>query len=103
VGLFDVRGPEEKPRWGGVVFLATFALTPFIASAVSSDASEFLSPKSGSLLGLLAATSLVFLVGFFDDVRLASTGLRAGVFVLCGSAIASTTSGYRGARVSPSG
>lgn len=91
--LFHVRGILEKPRWGGVVFLVTFALTPFIASAISPRASEFFSPKSGSFLGLLAATALVFMVGFFDDVKLASTQLRSAVFVIGGTA--AYAAGYR--------
>ena len=93
IGLFNIRGIGERPRWGGVVFLATFAMTPFIASALSGHASEFFSPKSGSFLGLLAATSLVFLVGFFDDVRLTSPQLRLAVFVVGG--IAAYAAGYR--------
>ena len=93
VTLFHVRGSLEKPRWGGVVFLCTFALTPFIASAFSSHASDFFSPKSGSFLGLLAAAALVFVVGFFDDVRLASPQLRSAVFVAGG--VAAYAAGYR--------
>jgi len=93
VGLFNVRGEAERPRWGGVVFLATFALTPVLASVVSSHAREFLSPKSGSLLGLLAAVSAVFLIGFLDDVRLTSPALRLAVFV--GGGIAAYAAGYR--------
>lgn len=91
--LFHIRGTEEKPRWGGVVFLVTFALTPLLASLISSHASEFLSPKSGSLLGLLAAVSLVFLIGFLDDVRLTSPQLRLAVFVAAGIAV--YAAGYR--------
>lgn len=93
IGLFNIRGTAERPRWGGLVFLATFALTPFLASAISSHASEFFSPKSGSFLGLLAATSMVFLVGFLDDVRLTSPQLRLGVFLVGG--IAAYAAGYR--------
>ncbi|HYM27792.1 MAG TPA: MraY family glycosyltransferase [Steroidobacteraceae bacterium] len=93
VGLFQVRGESERPRWGGVVFLATFALTPLLASALSSHASEFLSPKSGSLLGLLAAAALIFLVGFIDDVRLTSPAVRLAVFVTGGIAV--YAAGYR--------
>ncbi|MBI5284281.1 MAG: undecaprenyl/decaprenyl-phosphate alpha-N-acetylglucosaminyl 1-phosphate transferase [Chloroflexi bacterium] len=93
IGLFNVRGVGERPRWGGVVFLATFALTPFIASALSSHASEFFSPKSGSFLGLLAATALVFLVGFLDDVRLTSPQVRMVVFITGG--VAAYAAGYR--------
>ncbi len=91
--LFHVRGVAEKPRWGGVVFLATFALTPFVASALSGHASELFTPKSGSFLGFLAATALVFLVGFVDDVRLTSPWLRSAVFVAAGIAV--YAAGYR--------
>ena len=92
-GLFNIRGVAERPRWGGVVFLATFAITPFLASALSSHASEFFSPKSSSFLGLLAAVSLVFLVGFLDDIRLTSPMLRSVVFLTGGTA--AYAAGYR--------
>jgi UDP-GlcNAc:undecaprenyl-phosphate GlcNAc-1-phosphate transferase len=91
--LFSVRGMAERPRWGGVVFLVVFAVTPFLASAVSGHAAELFSPKSGSFLGLLAATSLVFLVGFVDDVRLATPQARLFVFAIGG--IAAYWAGYR--------
>jgi UDP-GlcNAc:undecaprenyl-phosphate GlcNAc-1-phosphate transferase len=91
--LFHVRGTMERPRWCGVVLMATFALTPFIASALSSHASEFFSPKSASFLGLLAATALVFMVGFLDDVKLTSPMLRSAVFIVGGAAAYSA--GYR--------
>lgn len=92
-GLFSIRGMAERPRWGGVVLLAAFAITPFVASAISSRAADFFSPKSGSFLGLLAATSLVFLVGFLDDVRLTSPLARLAVFAAGG--IAAYWAGYR--------
>ena len=38
LALFHVRGVMEKPRWGGAVFLAAFALTPYVASAISPHA-----------------------------------------------------------------
>ena len=91
--LFHVRGVQERPRWGGVVFLAAFALTPFIASAVSGQAEEIFSPRSGSFFGLLAATSLVFYVGFLDDIKLTSPYLRMAVFLAGGSA--AYAAGYR--------
>lgn len=91
--LFHIRGPQERPRWGGVVFLVTFALTPFIASALSTHASEFFTPKSGNFLGFLAAISLVFLIGFIDDVRLSSPGIRTLVFLAAGTAV--YAAGYR--------
>jgi UDP-GlcNAc:undecaprenyl-phosphate GlcNAc-1-phosphate transferase len=84
--LFSVRGEQERPRWGGVVFLATFALTPFIASMFSGEAEEIFSPRSGSFMGLLAATALVFYVGFLDDLRLTSPTLRLVVFTAAASA-----------------
>lgn len=91
--LFHVRGVTERPRWGGAVFLITFAATPYIASALSGEASEIFSPRSGEFLGLLAAVSLVFLVGFLDDVRLTSPYLRSFVFFLAGAAV--YAAGYR--------
>jgi UDP-GlcNAc:undecaprenyl-phosphate GlcNAc-1-phosphate transferase len=91
--LFHVRGVLEKPRWGGAVFLATFALTPYVASAISPHASEFFTPKSGEFLGFLAATSIVFIVGFVDDVKLTSPGVRSLVFVTAAAAV--YAAGYR--------
>lgn len=91
--LFHIRGVEERPRWGGVVFLATFALTPFIASALSGEAEAIFSPRSGSFFGLLAATALVFYVGFIDDIRLTSPYLRLLVFTA--GAGAAFAAGYR--------
>jgi UDP-GlcNAc:undecaprenyl-phosphate GlcNAc-1-phosphate transferase len=91
--LFHIRGTHERPRWGGVVFLATFALTPYIAAAVSPHAREFFEPKSGSFLGLTAAASAVFLVGFLDDIRLTSPALRSAVFLA--GASAAYGAGYR--------
>jgi UDP-GlcNAc:undecaprenyl-phosphate GlcNAc-1-phosphate transferase len=92
-GLFHIRGVDEKPRWGGVVFLATFALTPFLASAISSEASEIFTPRSGSFFGFLAAIALVFAIGFVDDVRLTSPALRSLVFAIAGAAV--YAAGYR--------
>jgi UDP-GlcNAc:undecaprenyl-phosphate GlcNAc-1-phosphate transferase len=86
IRLFYVRGDQERPRWGGVVFLATFALTPFLASMLSGEAEEIFSPRSGNFMGLLAATALVFYVGFLDDLRLTSVGLRLVVFTAAASA-----------------
>jgi UDP-GlcNAc:undecaprenyl-phosphate GlcNAc-1-phosphate transferase len=91
--LFHVRGVEERPRWGGVVFLATFALTPFIASAFSEQASEIFTPRSGNFAGLLAAAAMVFVVGFIDDVRQLGAGVRSLVFAVGGAAV--YAAGYR--------
>lgn len=91
--LFHIRGVQERPRWGGVVFLMTLGLTPFIASVLSPHANEFFAPKSASFLGLLAATALVFLVGFLDDIKLTSPMVRSIVFVA--GAAAAYAAGYR--------
>jgi UDP-GlcNAc:undecaprenyl-phosphate GlcNAc-1-phosphate transferase len=91
--LFHIRGALEKPRWGGSVFLATFALTPYVASAISPHASEFFTPKSGEFLGFLAATSIVFIVGFVDDVKFTSPGLRTAVVFTAAAAV--YAAGYR--------
>lgn len=93
VALFHIRGVDERPRWGGAVFLIAFALTPYVASALSSHAAEFFTPKEASFLGLLAAAAVVFVVGFLDDVRLTSPGLRSLVFLSAGAAV--YAGGYR--------
>ena len=69
-GVFRVnRGAGERPCWGGVAVFVAFASTPFIASALSSRASEYFSPKSGDFLKFLAAAALIFAVGLVDDWR----------------------------------
>ena len=69
------------------------ALTPFVASLLSDHADELFSPKSGSFMGFLAATSLVFAVAFLDDLRLTSPWLRSAVFAIAGAAV--YAAGYR--------
>jgi UDP-GlcNAc:undecaprenyl-phosphate GlcNAc-1-phosphate transferase len=93
LGLFHIRGVEERPRWGGVVLLGTFALTPFVASALSDHASDYFTPRAGSFLGFVAAATLVFLVGFLDDIRLTSPQLRTLVVIVAGTAV--YAAGYR--------
>ena len=93
VTLFHIRGATERPRWGGLVFLTTFAITPYIASLVSDQANAIFEPKSYSFVGFLAAIALVFLVGFLDDIRLTSPQLRSAVFVAGGVAV--YAAGYR--------
>jgi UDP-GlcNAc:undecaprenyl-phosphate GlcNAc-1-phosphate transferase len=69
-GVFQVtRGDGERPCWGGIALFFSFAVTPFIASALSQEASDFFSPKSGDFLGFLGAGSLIFLIGLVDDWR----------------------------------
>jgi UDP-GlcNAc:undecaprenyl-phosphate GlcNAc-1-phosphate transferase len=61
--------PAEKPRVGGLVIYTAFALTPFLASALSPTVAEFVLPKWRAIAGLLAAAFLISLLGYVDDVR----------------------------------
>ena len=60
---------------------------------VSGEAESIFSPRSGSFFGLLAATALVFYVGFVDDIKLTSPYLRLAVFAA--GASAAFAAGYR--------
>jgi UDP-GlcNAc:undecaprenyl-phosphate GlcNAc-1-phosphate transferase len=72
-GLFHAaRGIAERPRWGGAALLLSFAVTPFVASALSEKADEFFSPKSGDFLAFLGACALVCAIGFLDDLKVLS-------------------------------
>lgn len=62
-----VRG-VEKPRIGGVVIFAAFALTPFIAAGLSGTVADFVLPKWKEIAGLLGAAFLVSVLGYIDDV-----------------------------------
>jgi UDP-GlcNAc:undecaprenyl-phosphate GlcNAc-1-phosphate transferase len=86
------RGAAERPRWGGVAIFAAFALTPFIASAVSDRASDLFSPKSDDFLALLAACALIFAIGFLDDWKL--LGWRPKLLAQVGAASAVYAAGY---------
>ena len=67
-GVFRVnRIDGVKPCWGGVAVFVAFAVTPFVASALSDEASEFFSPKSGDFLGFLGAAAIIFAIGLVDD------------------------------------
>lgn len=68
-GFFRGRGQAERPRWGGLAIFVAFALTPFIASAISEKAADVFSPRSGDFLLFLGACAFVFAIGFFDDWR----------------------------------
>jgi len=81
------RGIDERPRWGGAVILFAFAVTPFIASAVSHQASDLFEPKSGTFLAFLAACGLIFIVGFLDDLHLLSWRPKLVAQVAAASAV----------------
>jgi UDP-GlcNAc:undecaprenyl-phosphate GlcNAc-1-phosphate transferase len=89
----EARGIHERPRWGGVVILVAFAVTPFIASAFSERANELFSPKSGEFLAFLGACGLIFAIGFTDDLKVLRWQPR--VIVQVGAAAAVYASGYK--------
>ncbi len=89
----QARGASERPRWGGLAILLAFAVTPFVASALSDQADEFFSPKSGDFLAFLAACALVFAIGFLDDVKLLAWQPKLAVQIAAASAVYSA--GYQ--------
>ena len=56
------RGKAERPRWGGLAIFIAFALTPFIASAISEKAADLFEPRSGDFLLFLGACAFVFAI-----------------------------------------
>lgn len=93
-GIFHVaRGIQERPRWGGVAILLAFAVTPFLASVFSDQAAGIFEPKSGDFLLFLGACTLIFAIGFLDDLRLMSPQSR--LLVQIAAAIAVYAAGYR--------
>jgi len=89
----------HRPKLGGVALFLAFAITPFLASAISSEASELFAPKSGRFLGFLGACSLVFLTGLFDDWRVASWQQK--LIGQIGAGVAVYAAGYRIEQVAP--
>jgi UDP-GlcNAc:undecaprenyl-phosphate GlcNAc-1-phosphate transferase len=81
------RGESERARWGGAAIFIAFAVTPFIASAFSDQASEIFSPKSGDFLAFLGACALVFAIGLVDDWREINWKPRLLVQVAAASAV----------------
>lgn len=97
--LSGLRNADRKPQVGGIAVFLAFAITPFLASAISSEASELFAPKSGRFLGFVGACSLVFLTGLFDDWRVASWQQKLVGQV--GAAVAVYAAGYRIEQVAP--
>lgn len=87
------RNAVHKPKLGGIALFLAFAVTPFLASAISEEASELFAPKSRTFLGFLGACSLVFLTGLFDDWRVASWQQKLAGQVA--AALAVYAAGYR--------
>jgi UDP-GlcNAc:undecaprenyl-phosphate GlcNAc-1-phosphate transferase len=87
------RGPSEKPRWGGTSIFLAFAVAPFLASAVSPEASHLFTPKIGDFLGFLGACTLVFAIGLFDDWKVTTWKQKLLGQVAAASAV--YAAGYR--------
>ncbi len=93
IGAFHQRrGPNERPRWGGVAIFVTFALVPFIASAFSDEAADLFSPKSSEFIAFLCACSVIFVLGFVDDWLVLDW--RPKLIAQVGAAIAVYMAGY---------
>jgi UDP-GlcNAc:undecaprenyl-phosphate GlcNAc-1-phosphate transferase len=60
---------EEKPRIGGLVIFAAFAITPFVAALFSDTVAGFVTPKWREIAGLLGAAFLVSVLGYIDDLH----------------------------------
>ncbi len=86
------RGAGEQPRWGGVAIFLAFAVTPFIASALSDQAADLFAPKSRDFLAFLGACALVFVVGFLDDWK--ELGWRPRLLAQVAAASAVYAAGY---------
>ena len=86
------RGVAERPRWGGAAIFLTFALVPFIASAVSSQAAGLFEPKSHQFLAFLGACGLIFAIGFLDDWLVLDW--RPKLIAQIGAAVAVYMAGY---------
>ena len=87
-GIFQkARGVEERPRWGGLAILLAFAITPFVASAISEEANSFFTPKSGEFLAFLGAGTLIFAIGFLDDLKLLSWKPKLAVQIAAAAAV----------------
>lgn len=82
----------ERPRWGGAAIFLAFAVTPFVASAVSDKAADLFEPKSGDFLGFLGACALIFAVGFWDDWR--ELSWQPKLLAQVGAAVAVYAAGY---------
>jgi UDP-GlcNAc:undecaprenyl-phosphate GlcNAc-1-phosphate transferase len=87
-GVFqEARGSSERPRLGGLAILLAFAITPFVASAISSEADGFFSPRSGEFLAFLSACALIFAIGFLDDLKLLAWQPKLAVQVTAAGAV----------------
>jgi len=64
-----VRTGVEKPRVGGLIIFAAFCAAPFAAALLSESVAALVEPKWRAIVGLCAASFLVFLIGYLDDVR----------------------------------
>jgi UDP-GlcNAc:undecaprenyl-phosphate GlcNAc-1-phosphate transferase len=84
---------------GGVAVLAAFATAPFLAAAVSDNASTYFGPKHLEFFGYLGAVALVFLTGVIDDWRAMQPWQKIACQCVAGTAV--YAAGYQLDAVSP--
>lgn len=82
-----LAGTDGKAPVGGFALLIGFALAPFIAGAVSDEASIYFGPKHYEFFGYLAAVGLVFLTGVIDDWRVMKPWQKIGGQLIAGGAV----------------
>ena len=87
-GIFQqARGADERPRWGGLAILLTFAITPFVDSAIFDEENTLFTPKSGECRAFLGAGMLIFAIGCLDDLQLLSWKPKLAVQIAAAAAV----------------
>ena len=81
------RGVGGTPLCGGIAVFLALAITPFLASALSSKADELFTPRRGDFLGFLGACALILAVGLFDDWKVVTWWQKLLVQVAAASAV----------------
>jgi UDP-GlcNAc:undecaprenyl-phosphate GlcNAc-1-phosphate transferase len=81
------RGVGGTPLCGGIAVFLALAITPFLASALSSKADEIFTPRRGDFLGFLGACALILAVGLFDDWKVVTWWQKLLVQVAAASAV----------------
>jgi UDP-GlcNAc:undecaprenyl-phosphate GlcNAc-1-phosphate transferase len=81
------RGVGGTPLCGGIAVFLALAITPFLASVLSSKADELFTPRRGDFLGFLGACALILAVGLFDDWKVVTWWQKLLVQVAAASAV----------------
>lgn len=83
---------SSKPSFGGISFYIIFILSLAAGSFIYQQSENF---RNLSLLGLVAAASLAFLMGLFDDAYNTKVWLKLLTQIACGVILVSTGSGIQ--------